>query len=221
MLLRQIGRLSSEFAGDPHDAAFTKNGLEHDGGCLVAHGCFQPLQMIRVDELHVGNQRLEGLAVLRLARDGDRPESTAREGVVERDDLGLVRAPRTPVALGDLERRLDGLGPAVAEIRPVKPAHPRELFGQGALIGVGIEVRAVHQGAGLIANCLDHPRVAVAEGVDSDAGNEVEVLLALIVVDVAALTPHKNDLSATVVLEEMTIFKCADLRGVVAGMVTH
>ena len=51
----------------------------------------------------------------------------------------------------------------------------------------------MHQAPGLLAHRLDHPRMAVAELHHRDAGEEVEVLVALVVPEPRALAAHELD----------------------------
>ena len=56
----------------------------------------------------------------------------------------------------------------------------------------------MHQAPGLLAHRLDHARVAVAELRHRDAGQEVEVLVALVVPQPRALAAHELDRVARV-----------------------
>jgi len=70
----------------------------------------------------------------------------------------------------------------------------------------------VHQPAGLLADRLDHARVAVPELRDRDAGEEVEVLVALVVPEPGALAAHEFDGIARVRAHERLALELLELR---------
>ncbi len=87
------------------------------------------------------------------------------------------------VVAGQFQRALDGLCAGVAVKEAMRPGHGRdgrELFGE---IGQGfvVEVGAgdMDEFGGLLLNCGDDFRMAVAGGGDGDAGGEIEKLVAV------------------------------------------
>jgi hypothetical protein len=101
------------------------------------------------------------------------------EGALEHDDLGRL----DPAAVRMLSRQLDcalvRFGARVAEeglaaqarlAKPLGELHPRLTSEQ---------VGDVHQRAGLLANRLDHGRMAMAERADRDPGQEVQIAASL------------------------------------------
>src|SRR6267378_3891911 len=80
---------------------------------------------------------------------------------------------------GELERPFPGLGAAVAKESAVKPGNfsqqPREL----RLIFVEEKIRNMNQPARLTFDGRLHSRVAVAERVDSNATQKIQIPLAL------------------------------------------
>ena len=70
----------------------------------------------------------------------------------------------------------------------------------------------MHQPAGLLADRLDDARVAVAELRDGDAGEEVEVLVALVVPEARALAAHELDRVARVGRHERVALERLELR---------
>ena len=99
------------------------------------------------------------------------------------------------VVLGELPGRLDGLAAAAGEEHPVEVAGgvARDPLGQlhGLRVGVGPQ-RHEGQLGGLLGGRLGDVGAAVAELVDEQAGQAVEVALALRVVQVGALTAHDD-----------------------------
>ena len=100
---------------------------------------------------------------------------------------------------GELDRRLDGLGPRVAEVHPLDPRVAA--FGQGLGQQARVEgaVDLGHGGEvevdGVVQRLLDHG-VAAPEGEDPEAAEHVEHASALVVVEVAALAPHVGPVEA-------------------------
>ena len=102
---------------------------------------------------------------------------------------GLLRT----VAPRQLDGRLVGLGAAVAEEHPVGEGMVAEQLGQPGLGLDVIEVGDVDQGPHLLRHRLGHGRVAVAETVDGNAGDEVQILLAVRVPHPYPFPPHQCD----------------------------
>ena len=99
---------------------------------------------------------------------------------------------------GELEAGLDRLGAAVADERAGRAAErrdPRELGGglRRRSAGRSRWRRNVEQVRGLVLDRLDDVRVAVARGVDGDAGGEVEEDVAVDVLERAAQAAHGDD----------------------------
>ena len=104
------------------------------------------------------------------------------------------------VIAGQLERRLDRLGPAIGEEDPLGDAARRDL---GELLRqvdlrrvVEIGARHVQQLGRLLLNGRDDPRMAMAGRADGDAGREIEKQIAVDVLDdrpVAALDRQRID----------------------------
>ena len=74
------------------------------------------------------------------------------------------------------------------------------------------------QQAGLFPEYLQHPRVRVAERVDPDARDEIEVAAAIGVVDVAAFAARQNERVPGVILKNVIPLQVhyglrGDLRG--------
>ena len=99
-----------------------------------------------------------------------------------------------PVVLGELEGGLDGLAAARGEEDPVEVAG--RVVGQpvGQLDGGGVRVRPEREERellGLLRRDLREPLAPVAGVDDEEAGEAVEVLLALGVPDVVTLRPSR------------------------------
>jgi len=72
---------------------------------------------------------------------------------------------------------------------------------------VVVEVGAVDEFSGLLADDFGQARVGVAEGGDADAGDKVEVFFALVVVKVDAFALPHDQRVASVALEDVVGFE--------------
>ena len=130
-------------------------------------------EAVRVaDVVHAGKEGAHLHPVLGPAGgEGHRTVRPAVEGAEEGDDLAAAGG-----ATGQLQRRLDRLGAAVAEEHRVEPgggdAHQR--LGRGDELGMVGGARDVPEPVDLLVHRARHRGVAVAEVGDPDAGGEVE-----------------------------------------------
>ena len=165
------GRLQVAGGGGEH-AALPLHRLEDDGAGLVGDGGAQGVDVAPRDVADAGEQRLERLAVGLLVGERQRSGAAPVEGALGRDDPGAAGA------AGELDGRLDRLGPAVAEEDRAalrRAGDGEEPLGELDLRDGGEEVRHVDELPGLLGDRRDEGGVVVAEGVDGDAADEVEV----------------------------------------------
>ncbi len=195
------------------DAAFALDHFEHDRRRALAERRFQRRDVVRRHEARARHQRFEILAVLGLPRDRERAERPSVEGIVQRDHLVLIRVNRAPVRVRHLERALHRLRPGIAEEAALQPAHLRQPFGQRALILVVIEVGSMQQEARLRADDFGDPRMRVAQRVDTDPGDQVQVSLAREVVEIAALTAGQHERITRIILQQIFALQVHDRLG--------
>jgi hypothetical protein len=114
---------------------------------------------------------------LRLAIAGGRQrgDRAAVPGAVHHDDGRHLDAALVAIQARELDRRLVGLGPRAVEERVVHPRELGESRAEALLLGHLVEVGDVHHLRRLVGDGGDQPRVCVAEAVDGDAGERVEV----------------------------------------------
>ena len=126
------------------------------------------------------------------------------EGIVQCQDLVLVFAQLVLVGIapGQLDGGFHGLGAAIAEERPLHSRDLQQLAGQQGLIGVIEEVGDVDRLLELLAHRVDDTGMIVAQGTDCDAGEQVEVTLALEVVKHALAAFLNNQRVLLVVAEQ-------------------
>jgi ParB family chromosome partitioning protein len=170
----------------PH-AALALHGLQEDrGGALVDRGAQRVGARRHGPE--AGDERGERGLLGLLRRGAQRAVRAPVEGAVDRDDVAALAG-----LAGALDRGLDRLGAAVGE-EDAPAERPRaEPLGQaGHRLGVE-EVADVEQPARLLAHGGDDGRVAVPDARHADAGEEVEVLVAVRVPQPRALAAVERD----------------------------
>ena len=110
-----------------------------------------------------------------------------------------------------LDRSFDRLGSAVREKRAVQSRERAQLLRQRPLILVVVEIRNVHQLRRLIANRLHDPRMRVPQRIHAQPGNEIQIALALDVVEKHALAPAQHDGIAVISLQQKLPLTFGDL----------
>ena len=171
---------------------------------------FQRHFVVGRNETRAGQQRLEVLAIFFLAGDGERAERAAVKGIVQRDDFVFFRINFVAVRTHHFECAFHGLGAGVAEERAGQAAGFGQALGERTLVGVIVKIGCVQQPPSLLANHLHQTRVRVAQCVDADAGDEVQITLAGRIENVAALAAVEHQRIAGVVLEQVFAFERAD-----------
>ena len=177
--------------------AFSLDGLHKDGGHFLGghdgfeKGFFNPADTldpaigmadpvrttVTVGVGYVGDTRHQGIIMLFLDRFAGRKGQGPHGSTVKGPEKGDVQFP-FGMPSGQLEGRLHGLGPGVAEkdlLWAVPRAQGSQLFGQkdlGSIIKVG--PGHVDEKIGLFFDGLNHFRMAVAGGTNSDAGGKIE-----------------------------------------------
>ena len=138
------------------------------------------------------HQRLEARLHLAAAGRRQRGERAAVEGLLHDDDRRLGDAAVVAVLARDLDRRLVGFQPGVAEEHLVQAGDLGDAVG-GLLLQRDLEqVGAVDDAADLLGERVHQARMIVAERVHGDAGERVQVLLARLVVQPDALAAHER-----------------------------
>lgn len=186
------------------DAAFALDAFQHDGAGAVGDGGLKGVDVIRG---HVGEARInghEGFVQGGLAGGGQGGHGAAVEAVGQGDDVGAAGA--VTVKAG-LPRQLDGafvgFGAAVSEKNGVKGGDGAKPVGQANGRQGVIKVGGVLQLAGLLADRLDPVGIAVAQGVDADAGAEIQIGLAVDVGGQAAAALDQDGVIGSVGREHM------------------
>ena len=106
-----------------------------------------------------------------------------------------------------LQRAFHGFGAAVGKEGTLEAAGLGQLLGERSLVFVVVKIRRVDQQGGLFADHLDDAGMGVAQRVDADARDEVEVACAVDVVNIAALSPMRDQRIAAIVLQQVVAFQ--------------
>jgi hypothetical protein len=117
-------------------------------------------------------------------------------------DVAAFGAQTASVGASKLERCLPRFGAAVAEEDPVKAADLYEAEGEFGSMLVEEEVRGMDEAAALAMNCLFDGGVGVTERGDSDAAEEVKVVLTVFVAEIDTLPADKQVGVALIGLEK-------------------
>ena len=176
-------------------AALTLDRLEHHRADPVVDRRGERVDVGEEDLAEPRRQRLETLLLLGLAGRGERGERPTVERPVRRDHVeALGPAVRLSVAAGELDRGLVRLGAGVGEEHTSDHRRGGRRGGRRpGLHRVVVEVRDVEQRAGLIGDRVGHDRVRVTERRHREPAQEVEVLVALGVVEARPLAAHERD----------------------------
>ena len=179
---QQVGRGGQE-SGRTHRHPFALDRFDQESGDVALRELApQPLEITERDH-GVREQGVEAVAELLGPVDGKRTGGQAVERVVAVDD-----ASATGGVAGELQRRLDGLGAAVAEVDPIEVwCRGEQPLGQHARERRRVELGQVGQiGVDDVVNGLPDHGLVSAQREHSEAGEHVEVLAAVGVVQVGA-----------------------------------
>src|SRR5271168_174010 len=182
-----------ERGGDGVDAAFTLNRFQEEGANGVVEFRFEIGDVVEADEVDAGDDGSEGGAVFFGGSDADGAESAAVKGIFEREEAVFLRGGvgsvvfRAATEAGELHGAIDGFRAAVGEEDAVEAGALGEFSGERALKLVVKEIGEMHGAGGFAADDFYDAWVRVAEGVDGDTAEKIEILFSGGVEDVAAL----------------------------------
>ncbi len=213
LLVAQVAQALQELLRGGTHAALALDGLGQDGADVFVHDVLDGLEVVELGIAEAGGQGLEVAVDGILTGGGAGGEGAAVEGVLHRDDdEALGMAVILGVLAGELDLAFVGLGAGVGKEDLIKAAVlDDELRGlDGGLI---VEVvGAVEDGLRTLLQALDDGGMAVAETVDGDAADEIEVLVAVLVEDVDALAALHGDGHTDMVAVEILVTVFDDFR---------
>jgi hypothetical protein len=188
VLVARLTRGVQQLGFERMDARLALDRLEQDGGRALAQRGPQRADVVARHHPEARHERRER-RLLRLLRGcRQRTHRAPVESTLDHHELAAIAAPA-----GELDRTLDRLGAGVAqEHAPAERQVGQPLRKPDAGLGIE-EVADVHEASRLFPDRLHHARVAVAELRNGDAGEEVEVLVALVVPETRPLPAHELD----------------------------
>ncbi len=173
---------------DRTNPALSLNGLDAHGADAGIKFSLQIVEVIELDESHARHERSERGSIFRLTGGGQRAKGASMKRIFHGKNarlwiglgfgLAAVRVVHLRKGAGQLERPFPGLGAAVAKESAVKPGdfgqQPREF----RLILVEEKIRNMNQPASLTLDRRLDRRVVVAERIDPDSAQEIQIPLA-------------------------------------------
>ena len=192
VVIARLAQALDEFDRACRNAALALDRLDHEAGGGVVDQRQRRFEIVERRIAEAGQQRLEPVTHLRLIGRRDRAHRAAVKGVVEGDQRRALRiSVRVVIPPRGLDRALDRFGARIGEEHRVGKAVVDDPLRELLALRRAVQVRHVHQRRGLLGDRLDQFGMAVAERVDRDAGREIEILFALLAIEVAALTSHR------------------------------
>src|SRR5262249_11152061 len=169
-VVRELGSRGDELLLERDHSTLAEHRLEEDQPYVLGRAFVQRLDVVRRGELNAGQQWLEGSALRRLSRGGERAGRPAVEAAFQRDHAVLAGC-----LARVLQRGLVRLGPGVAEERlgAAEPfgEHSRECRSRLR----GEKVRGMPEPLELSVRGGERRRMPVTERDDGDPGAEVEI----------------------------------------------
>lgn len=211
VFVAELAGLLVETAADGIDAALALDAFDKDAASAFVKDLFEFFVVAAVDEADAGHEGLEVGAVLGLSGEGEGADGAAVEGIVEGDDLEFIGRDGAAMGLAHLESAFGGFGARVAEKNTLHAGCFGDLLGEGALVAMEVEVRGVDEESGLFADHFGDAGMGVAEGIDTDAGDEVEIAFAVEIIEIDAFAAVEDQRVAAVVLEQILLFEFDDL----------
>ena len=170
------------------DAAFALDALDEDGCGVLVHGLGKGIEVAGRHLLEALGDRLEAVHEIFPAGSCEGGERAAVEAAGQGDDVdGIPALHLGLVAAGQLDGRLVGFGAGVAEEGLAEVGRGKEQASQLKLRLLVEEVAHVPEGVGLLHEGFVDLVVAVANGRDGDAGEQVDVFLAVDVPEAGSL----------------------------------
>src|SRR2546427_4314596 len=189
------------------DAAFSLKWFQKHRRCPAARGLLDRLSIVERHADEALHKRRERRAVLLVARRRHRCEGTPVERVFRDDDLERAVALLLAPLARDLEQALDSLRAAIAEEDLVEPRTVAQELRQLHLRDRVVVVRGVHQLPRLPFDRSYDFRMAVAKAHRSNSRDEIEILAAIEIPDMRALSAHQRNRQPLAGRQEVFLFQ--------------
>lgn len=172
------------------DSAFALDGFKDYGTDVFVEFGFEIGDVVEFDEFDSRDERSEGKTIFFGGGDADGTECTTMKRVFESEDavFGIWRVERRIGRAGieprEFQAAFDGFGAAVGEKDTVHAGDFSEFPGERTLKFVVKEIGKVNGARGFAANHFDDVGMRVAEAVDGDAAEKIEIFFARGIEDV-------------------------------------
>lgn len=176
----RAGAIPKAFANGV-DAAFALDGFDDYGADVFVEFGFEVRDVVEFDEFDSRDKRSEWEAIFFGGGDADGAERASVKGIFEGEDavLGIRRVERrfggARIEACEFEAAFDGFGAAVGKKDAVHAGDFGKLFGERTLEFVVKKVGEVDCPCRFAANDFDDIGMRVAETVDGDATEEIEI----------------------------------------------
>src|SRR5437588_1063010 len=168
---------------DGMDTALSLNGFDQDGANGVVEFGFKIGDIVEADKLNSRNHGREGQAIFFRCGDTDGAKRAAVKRILQRQEAMLLRGSASRLFRSaakqprQLHRPVNRFCAAVGEEYAPEPGPFSKPARQRALKAVVIEVRKMNGAPDLAANNLHNARMRVAERIDGDAPQKIEIFV--------------------------------------------
>ena len=197
MPVADLAQAPQERAGNEPDPAFALDRLDHDGAGSRPDRSLDRREVGERDLVEAVDLGAEALKIFGLAAGGDHRERPAVESALESDRaiaLGMAIDRLAPAR--HLHRRFVGFGARIGEEHQVGEGGVDQTARKALALGILIEVRNVPQLRTLAGQRFDQMRMGVADRGHGDAGAEIQIALAFLRHEPAALATLEDDIRA-------------------------
>ena len=195
MFVAELAQRTQEFRRHHPHAALALHGFDDNSGGLGPDGLLYGFQVVSGDLDKARHAGPEAFQIFFIAAGIDGGIGAAMKGALEADDMkALGMTADILVAPRHLDGEFDGFGAGIGEKARVGKGVGDQLFGQAFLPGHPVKVGGVPQLARLLGERLHHPGIGVTEGVDGNAGTEIQVSLAILGEKVGTLATDEGDI---------------------------
>jgi len=115
-----------------------------------------------------------------------------------------------PVRARHLDRAFNRLGARVTEESPLQATGFAQFARQRSLVFVVVKIGGMDQQGGLVANHFHNARVRMAQCINADSRDQIEVPVLIDVIEPAALAAGQYQRVAGVILQEILLFQVED-----------
>ena len=184
VLRRKCAGALPECLADRENPAFALNRFDHNGADRGVKFRFEVGDIVEAHEFDAGNQRRKRLAIFRRMRDRKRAKSAAVKGILERQNArfrrpAVARRFCVRVCPRKLQRAFDRFRAAVREKHAIESRPFGQLARERRLIRIVEQIRNMSGAARFAPDHSDDSRMRVAERIDRDAAEKIEIFASL------------------------------------------